>query len=711
MNMYRSLAIALLSTAAGAAEPVLPGSATVFATQEIALEGSALLAELASLPDDQVHDAYDQDRDRVWVRIAATFTHASGETLVVPAFAMRDRPLGPWLWRLRWSPTRIGTWTAVLAVEAKIAAVAVATTASAALGTTLASDGGLEGPLLPAAAGERLLRQRRADGTSRPCWTFGACRAWNVNSDPASPGWSAVEGIDRPGWLLPGLRSSGFDLLNQWMAPWEYLLAHRDRAEHWRGANGSWVRHQLAAGAAWSAWTAFDQGRAYDFDALVASCAGAPGQPTVRMLLSAVPHQALQMRSHSWGSSESGWSSEDDGGRQAQAKLNGFSAFRPAMPAWDWFLADPRQPADDWRARLFDAQANLQRYLVARWGASRALGVWVLIDELDAVGDELGQIDRGSGWWAHPQCDRWLADQVRLWRGTLRRGDGTVYLGDPWCHPLHAATTSMSATVGPGANLAWDGGPPDARVDLIGWHWYPRWAEGSTYQEVWESTVDGVMAFAAQPAAARLISEFGAPDRARPGDQPSLLYPTLYHVGIWASLLAGNAGTAMDWDDGKEFGELRWRPEPGAFDRDHYPVDNAVQLVALRRFLVGIDPATLRPALPPSPLTAVLRTPGRVVALAQAAEAVHGWVLSRGSEARIAVQGLAPGTYRCVWIDPWSGDEILRTAHVVGADGALELDGSAALGALAPKLGFPRHSRLDRGRDVAFHLCRDGQAP
>lgn len=691
--MPRAL-VFVFAAALAAGEGALPPAAAVFATHEVALDGLPGIAALAALPDDQVHDAYDQDRDGVWVRVEASLRHEAGETLVVPAFAMRETPLGAWRWRLRWSPTRSGRWQGALRVAARLPAPLAG---EADLGATVAADGGLDGPLLPPAPGGYLLQRRLSDGSSRPAWLFGACRAWNVRSDPAAAGWAAAEGLDRQRDLLPLLRGSGFDLLNQWMAPWEYLLAHRDRAEHWRAADGGWQRHPLPATVRWSAWSAFDQGRAADFDALVAACEGRPGTPTVRLLLSPVPHQALQVRSHAWGAHESGWSMEDDGGRQGAEKLNGFSAFRPAMPVWDWFAADPALPAADWRAQLFDAQANLQRHLVARWGASRALGAWVLIDELDAVGDEVGQLDRPSGWWAHPECGRWLADTVRLWRGGLRRADGLAYLGDPWRHPLHAATTSLSAGTGFGPNLAWDGGPREARVDLLGWHWYPRWPPGSTYQDVWELTVDGIAAFAARPGA-KLISEFGAADRGKPDDAPSPLYPTLYHVGAWAALLAGHAGTAMDWDDGKEFGELRWRETPGAFDRERYPVDNAARLPPLRRFLAGLDPAALRPA--GGRVTAA--PPVRVLALAGDDGALHGWLLDRERRAVLRCRGLAPGAWRCRWLDPWTGDEVAAQAMAVGADGTAAL--AAPFAALPRVPAFPRDGRLDRGRDLAFHL-------
>src|SRR5205085_6620187 len=73
----------------------------------------------------------------------------------------------------------------------------------------------------------------------------------------------------------------------------------------------------------------------------------------------------------------------------------------------------------------------------------------------------------------------------------------------------------------------------------------------------------------------------------------SALYPTLYHVAIWTAILAGHAGTPMDWDDGKEFGEIRWRERKGLFDNASYPIDNSAELKALRKFLGALRPDEL----------------------------------------------------------------------------------------------------------------------
>jgi hypothetical protein len=429
-----------------------------------------------------------------------------------------------------------------------------------------------------------------------------------------------------------------------------------------------------------------------------------------------MPHQSLQMRAHPWGADESGWSPEDDGGRQHPSKLNGFSAYRPKMSAWQFFEASPAAARSDWRGQLFDHQANYFRYLIARWGYSRSLGVWVIVDELDAVGDALGHRAGKRGWWAHPQASRWLADVVRLFRGVQKRRDGLRYGGDPYRHPIHAATTSSDGRIDRDGNLDWPGGPAGARVDLLGWHWYPTLAPKPD-DAAWLRSIDGIISYAAGalPGKARLISEFGLPDRSSPDEAPSIYYPTLYHHALWASIFAGHAGSAMDWDDGKEFGELRWRrakgPVAGSFVKSRYPIDKTESVVALRRFLAKLSPDGLVRCG-----KTVSGSKGlRVLALCdRKRHAAYGWVfVPRASKRRELRFGapLAKGRYKLTFFDPWTGKPIAsvppQTVSVDSASGAAAVATRAAFARLRQHAkGLPRRLRVARGRDLAFKLLR-----
>jgi hypothetical protein len=693
-----------------------PPETEVFAVSQYEIRFAGALSPFAELPDDQVNDAYDADRDGVFLRIGVEFSCSGSAplSLALPAFAMRDAAQGPWHWRVRFAPTRPGTWNGSLTLDGAATAGAPAVHRVVPLGFPINASvrADAEGPLV---AGSPWLRELRADGSSVPRWQFGACRAWVVESDAAGDGFAPFEGLDRARDLFPLLRANGYNLLSQWMAPWEFQLVHRDRAEFWRDEHGSWSRRALPQEAHWRPWACYDQGRAAAFDTLVRQCEGGPHESTIRLLFAPLPHRCVEMAGSGEPGPTSNWRAPAEGGGQAPMKLCGFSAFKPEMDAWEFFAADPALPTGDWRSRLFDAEANYFRYLVARWSASRAIGVWVLMDEIDMTGDQLSLLARGNGWFSHPECELWLGSLVRMMKGALKRSDGLSYAGDPYAHPLHASTTSIGSEFQPGANLEWRwpevGGAATDALQLVGWHWYPRLRSGMTYDDAWTYTVDGIAAFSARSRLdhqARLIGEFGVPDRQGPEDEPSTLYPTLYHMGAWAAIFSGQAGTVMDWDDGKEFGELRWRDQPGAFDHDRYPVDNAAQVKAMRRILAPLDPGRLRPLPLGQPLHVDAPVGGRVFVLATTSGpfALHGWVLCPARRGTMVINGLAPGTYRVAFDDPWLGSALAPASALreVGADGQLAIALEAVLGLMRPELPFPRQGRLDRGKDAVFHL-------
>ena len=715
--MHRAAAVAAIvsiCTAALAAPALVvsvPPQARQFELVELRLE----LPVLNALPATQVHDAFDADRNGVFIRLTAEFTGPGKQTIIIPGFAMKDEPDAAWQWCIRWSPRAVGEWHVRLQLKGRAATDGETVEIEQELkdAITVAPSPGISGPLVKPGPKDspHYLRRLKPDGTTEAAWLFGACRAWVVTNSGDEKYWNAHEWLDRETELLAPMRDAGYNLLNQWMAPWEYFLVHHDRAEQWRKDDTSWQRIELPPDAAWSPYQCYDQGRAFDFDQLVKQCEGGPGVPTVHLLLSPMPHQCLQVREHSWGAQESGWSPANDAGRQSFEKLNGFSGLDPNV--WNFFNADPSKPLDDRWSQYFDHQANFFRYIIARWSYSRAIGLWVLIDELDAVGDRLGYLSRKTGWWGHPQCERWLADVTRMFRGELVRSDGYRYPGDPYQHPLHSATTSYGGGAYRGENIDWDGGPVGAQPDMFGWHWYPWWWSGSTWSKVWTKDIDGVALYSDIPIGrhARLVSEFGAVDRYDPDDPASPAFPSLYHFAIWTAVFDGHAGTPMDWDDGKEFGELRWRPREGAFDREHYPIDNTARLKALRKFLADLDPGELLPCRTKEARIQCKPFGGvRVFALHRdrRPDAVFGWLFTTDDEAYFTITGLQPGDYTITWFDPWTGEPVAgvepQQPHF-DKDGLCHVNGTDALAAIRQAAQpFPDASRLDRGHDIAFKL-------
>jgi hypothetical protein len=729
------VAFASCARTSGAIEVTFPDAVKSFDLCEMRVTFPPQVAAcLATLPDTQIHDAYDADRNGIWLRLSAKIER-DGTSMTVPGFAMHQSPAGPWEWRIRFAPR---DWrspesdvTIALTLECCAGpsekAVVMRRTSTRRVAFRGSSS---PGPLaVPGADENPHYLVQTGFGWRRSSWLFGACRAWVVDSQDEFNDWYPHEWLDRRTELLAPMRRGGFNLLNQWMAPWEYLILHHDRAEFWKDESGRFRRWALPATSEWSPFQCFDQGRAAAFDKLVAMCEGAGDETPVYLLLSPLPHQCFQVKEHPWGGQESGWSPGNDEGKQTLERLNGLSGFGPAGAApsslsiWDFFEANPRAPLDDWRSMLFDHLANFHRYVIARWGYSKAIGVWVLVDELDAIGDVVGDRKRGTGWWGHPSCERWLADLVRMYKGRLRRSDGLPYQGDPFAHPVHAATTSFGGEAGRGGNIDWEGGPEDARPDLFGFHWYPHWGSASRWSEAWSYTIEGVAAYADAPIGdhPRLISEFGAPDRTGPRDSPSLLYPTLYHHAIWAAVFTGQAGTPMDWDDGKQFGELAPRARAGIFDAESYPIDHVAQMKALRAFLAPIDPGRVAPCMGERSSVRIAPVDGSTLVYAlhelnprdtAAPGTVYGWLFAPDTApgtASFAITGLPAGTYTIRRFDPWTGRPIpgfgSANAAVTKADASLTADAGAALQRLAASAPpFPSESRLARGQDVAFTI-------
>jgi hypothetical protein len=167
----------------------------------------------------------------------------------------------------------------------------------------------------------------------------------------------------------------------------------------------------------------------------------------------------------------------------------------------------------------------------------------------------------------------------------------------------------------------------------------------------------------------------------------------------------------MDWDDGKQFGELRWRKRKGLFDEEHYPIDHVAQVRALRRFLGTLSPEGLAACSAES--AQVKCSPdgtARVFALysVKKRDAVYGWLYAAAEAAKFDVKGLEPGGYRVTWHDPWTGEATGDAQDATVKDGeALKVDAAGALKKLrAAAKAFPGETREDRGSDAAFKLLR-----
>jgi len=158
------------------------GTAAVFGVWELGVGFPAGMRAFTELGDTQVHDAYDADRDGVFVQVAAVCSLAGGPTVIVPGFAMRDKAGAPWKWVVRWGPRRAGEWSVKVRVKGRAVPDGKVVEVEQALkkNVRVTVEKGIVGPLVAPQKGQApgFLRRLRSDGTSEATWLFGACRAW-----------------------------------------------------------------------------------------------------------------------------------------------------------------------------------------------------------------------------------------------------------------------------------------------------------------------------------------------------------------------------------------------------------------------------------------------------------------------------------------------------------------------------------------------------
>jgi hypothetical protein len=717
-------------------------------------------------PAGQEHDAYDADGDGVSLAAYGVFSSGAGE-LRVPAFMMREQPDGPWKLVVRFMALRPGRYECRGLVRAGARGrVDEAWTEPRALDVARNDE---TGPLVvppEASSDRRYLLRARGTGEPEAVWLTGTARAWVVGDDAAKA--FPDEWCDRRTELFGAMRRYGVNTLYTWMAPWELLLVHQKQAEFWperdeQGGiiDGRFVEHALDEASGWRPYASYDQGRALAMDRIVELAAeyDADAGTHVHLFLVPLPHPCLRLKTNQWDGER------DENGEVAPAetpeRLCGFARLRTRMTWRDFFAARPTAPRGDRRRVLWDYEANFFRYCIARWGSSRALGAWVLVDEVDGVGEGplLAKRTEGTGWWYMPddappdgnrlsECDEWHDVVVRMLRGELEGYDG-----DPYRHPVTSSTTAYDYRTGREINGTWIGGRE--RVDIATYHSYPaqrttgewmlvggrpayvpldrrlyptgRWSWASSSSEfIYDDQATWVVAarrthdWGASIAAPmpRLITEFGYVERPS-GQWPASVYgkkyPTVYHYAVWAALSSGHAGTPFDWNDGKEFGEMIWRDRPGSFSRDVYPINNYGEIANAAAFLAGeqLDEFT--------PIDEPIGTGSESLtcwAIGTKAGRVLGWAFVNRPDAdvrglpKLVITGLPEGAaYRVEWWDTWTGArvEVACTVTRAGGDVIIEAPEAFTVSVVEPERG-PNDFRLnpddvrDDGKDIAFKL-------
>jgi hypothetical protein len=204
-------------------------------------------------------------------------------------------------------------------------------------------------------------------------------------------------------------------------------------------------------------------------------------------------HPNLRDDTHAWGTGN--WS------RNGFSKLTDIDSFFVSEEAWAW-------------------QANLYRYIIARWGYSPAIGMWLTASEINGT----NSYDQTDPW--HEKVNNYFVENDPYRHPTSASGSGEF----DW--PTGHAVMDM-----PQVHLYEFGDDPN--TDAVG---------AAKHVANWTQMM---LKNADKP---NWVGEFGVTGNA--------YYPELFHNSNWAALAAGASMTPAEWNSGGAWG--RMTPEMNA---------------------------------------------------------------------------------------------------------------------------------------------------
>lgn len=338
------------------------------------------------------------------------------------------------------------------------------------------------------------------------------------------------------------------------------------------------------------------------------------------------------------------------GGGNARYRNN---PYRTIAKARDWFGSD----------EVWKYQEKVNRYIIARWGYSRSLFLWFIIDEINGTeGWQQGGVDRAEAW--------------------CRRMNNFFHQHDPYGRPT-------TGTQSGGVDQWWPGGyrifdvaareiyeaqghpmPPGGKPDLLLEN--PLQASYLNYA----TQISNLWKGFEKPA---IIGECGWDHTYYEPSMPG--YAAMYHNALWASLANGACATPFWWAYSSYLNEatVTW------------------QLRSFAQFVSDIDFAQQKW----SPIELKM-TAGDGWAM-KGDELVFGWVanpMSGVANEAFTISGLDAGAYEVRLFRTWRGlymDAI--EAHV--DDGKLTVE--------IPELSIKEGQSQHIGDDVAFKITRHKQ--
>ena len=194
-------------------------------------------------------------------------------------------------------------------------------------------------------------------------------------------------------------------------------------------------------------------------------------------------HPNLRDDTHAWGDGK--WQ------QNGFSKLGDINSFFISDDAWAW-------------------QANLYRYIIARWGYSPAIGMWQTVSEINGTN-------------AYDQTDSWH-----------KKVNDYFVANDPYRHPTTASGSG---------EVDWPAG--HAAMDMPQLHLYNWNNDAVGAAKTMASWTSQMWAGNEKP---NWVGEFGV--------QGNVYYPELFHYAIWAALASGAAMTPAEWNSGGSWGRL-----------------------------------------------------------------------------------------------------------------------------------------------------------
>jgi hypothetical protein len=431
----------------------------------------------------------------------------------------------------------------------------------------------------------------------------------------------------------------------------------------------------------------FDQGRSRKVDDLL----DAAERHNVAVMLTLWPHPDLRETGTGWDryatSARYGpaWHersghwldgttdfTNNDAETQAVASNGSFTG-------WAALSADPVVFADaaNWTGAEGLYQRSFLRYVVARWGCRRGLGMYELVSEVGGTGLSVAQ----EGAWRANVAG--FLDSISPYKQPLSSSTHSVTT-EPDITDGNYVCTNGYCTVNDGT------GPAGMNDDNIG--------SGSLIRDTDAYRRSLLQEHSAHYAATSALGmpvfcgEVGACQR-RPGtsdavdrDLPLALTHagaeaeegkldadvawryrrtvSTFHYVVWTALLSKGAAAPLAWSDGKEFGEMNDRAGNVRFSDAGYEINYLAELRAAADVVAALGLDSRLGGMTPTPLQSL---GGLDVFVLQDATNALVWACLQDSATPVAkidlsIFGVTWPTGDARWFNPWTGAEITPSA-------------------------------------------------